>query len=77
MGSGCSKPNPPPRDEERPLHVHPATLDSVNNLGLLLQDQKRLDEALPLLEEALAGSHTPAPLPARGCICIWVCECRG
>jgi len=35
MGSGCSKPNPLPRDEERPLH--PATLDSVNNLGLLLQ----------------------------------------
>ena len=55
MGSGCSKPNPLPRDEERPLH--PATLDSVNNLGLLLQDKKRLDEALPLLEEALAGSR--------------------
>ena len=35
--------------------AHPDTLGSINNLGMLLQAQGRLDEARPLLEEAVAG----------------------
>ena len=35
--------------------AHPSTLSSVNNLGSLLRDQGRLDEARPLYEEALLG----------------------
>ena len=35
--------------------THPHTLTSINNLGMLLQDQGKLDEAETLLGEALAG----------------------
>ena len=72
-------------DEARPLFeefmagsraalgdAHPATLTSINNLGMLLQDQGRLDEAQPLLEEVVAGCRAalgdahPSTLNASG-----------
>ena len=34
---------------------HPSTMTSVNNLAVLLARQGRLDEAEPLMREALAG----------------------
>jgi tetratricopeptide (TPR) repeat protein len=38
---------------------HPNTLNSINNLGLLLQEMGQLEKARPLLEEALqAGRET-------------------
>ena len=39
---------------------HPDTLTSVNNLSLLLQDQGKLEEAEPLLREALDGRRSPS-----------------
>ena len=36
--------------------VHEDTLDSITNMGLLLMDMGKLEEAKPLLEEALKAS---------------------
>ena len=34
---------------------HPDTLDSMNNLAMLLKDQGKLEEAEPLFQQCLAG----------------------
>ena len=34
---------------------HPDTLSSIKSMGTLLQDQGKLDEALPFYKEALEG----------------------
>jgi tetratricopeptide (TPR) repeat protein len=40
---------------------HPATFVAMNNLGLAYERAGRLDEALPLLEEALKGRRAKLP----------------
>jgi hypothetical protein len=62
-------------EETLRLHVaklgkdHPATLRTMANLGVNYRDAGRLEEAIPLLEEALDRSQKLQPFPAS---LVWV-----